>query len=137
MFPTNLISFVSLFYLITKPYNIAQRLIRSRHKNDARIESNQRASNNLLSEESTESMFLRFPVPFKSERRPIRFIYKFIFPPRMCLLRSFFSLTIIKDALHLHSQPKVQYNENFTTSQHDKYLKEINRIEDIKDFNPA
>jgi len=29
----------------------------------------------------------------------------------------------IKDALHLHSQPKVQYDENFTTAQHDKNLK--------------
>jgi len=35
----------------------------------------------------------------------------------------------------LHSQAKVQYDENFTTSQHDKNLKEINRIEDIDDFN--
>jgi len=60
---------------------------------------------------------------------------RFMFDDRRFIENECALLLTIKDALHLHSQPKVQHNKNFTTSQHDKNLKKIKRIEDIKDFN--
>ena len=43
-------------------------------------------------------------------------------------------LSQVKDALRIYPQPKVKYDQNFSTSRHNKSLKKIKYIIDVKNI---